>query len=137
MGAFLFTTLMIYAVCDMNRRNVIYYAVRAYAFGELAGALGWQLVSYVFENCRVPHSVSVQCMNHSWYIGSFVCVFSYDRKVYKTVNQKHLHVERKEVVISVVMCVCMIAASNLSYVSASTAFFKQMFRGIFILSGQL
>ena len=62
MGAFLFTTLMIYAVCDMNRRNVIYYAVRAYAFGELAGALGWQLVSYVFENRRVPHSVSVQCL---------------------------------------------------------------------------
>lgn len=132
MGAFLFTTLMIYAVCDMNRRNVIYYAVRAYAFGELAGALGWQLVSYVFEKRRVPHSVSVQCLIT---VGTLAALFAFFLMTEKYINrdQKHLHVERKEVVISVVMCVCMIAASNLSYVSASTPFSSNVPGDIYII----
>ena len=116
MGAFLFTTLMIYAVCDMNRRNVIYYAVRAYAF----------------ENCRVPHSVSVQCLIT---VGTLAALFAFFLMTEKYINrdQKHLHVERKEVVISVVMCVCMIAASNLSYVSASTPFSSNVPGDIYII----
>ena len=131
-GAFLFTTLMIYAVCDMNRRNVIYYTVRAYAFGELAGALGWQLVSYVFENRRVPYSAAVQCLIT---VGTLTVLFVFFLIAEKHINreQKHLHVERKEVVISVVMCICMIAASNLSYVSASTPFSSNVPGDIYII----
>lgn len=48
---------------DMNRRNCNFTnAVRAYTFGELAGALGWQLVCYVFENRRVSYSAAIQCL---------------------------------------------------------------------------
>ncbi len=131
-GAFLFTTLMIYAVCDMNRRNVIYYAVRAYAFGELAGALGWQLVSYVFENRRAP-SIR-QCL----ITGTLAALFVFFLMAEKYINrdQKHLHVEKR----SCYFCgyVCMYDRSQqFKLCNCQYAFFPAEFRGIFILSGRL
>ena len=99
MIAFMFTALMIYAVCDMNRRNVIYYAVRAYTFGELAGALGWQLVCYVFENRRVSYSAAIQCLIT---VGTVAVLFVIVLLAEKRINrdQKHIHIEkdRKSVV---------------------------------------
>ena len=132
MIAFMFTALMIYAVCDMNRRNVIYYAVRAYTFGELAGALGWQLVCYVFENRRVSYSAAIQCLIT---VGTVAVLFVIVLLAEKRINrdQKHIHIEKREVILSAVMCICMIAASNLSYVSSSTPFSSRIPSDIYII----
>ena len=107
-------------------------AVRASTFGELAGALGWQLVCYVFENRRVSYSAAIQCLIT---VGTVAVLFVIVLLAEKRINrdQKHIHIEKREVILSAVMCICMIAASNLSYVSSSTPFSSRIPSDIYII----
>ncbi len=61
---------------------------------NLQGALGWQLVCYVFENRRVSYSAAIQCLIT---VGTVAVLFVIVLLAEKRINrdQKHIHIEKK------------------------------------------
>lgn len=129
---FVIITVMIKTTCDMNLRNTLYYAVRAYTLGEFTASLMWQLFYY---------GIITNDMKRIWYVlvpfaaASYIVVivpaFLLERHINR--DKEHLHVERQEVLVSVVMCIVIYVISNLSYVDISTPFSSNLTIDIFII----
>ncbi len=112
---------MLHVSCDMNLRNVVYYSVRAYILGEMAASLVWQLIYFYADKTHVEPDRAVQALI---LLVLLVCVFMAAYAVERYINraQEHIHIERQEVVISLIIFICIYALSNISYSGIQTPF---------------
>lgn len=129
---FILINVMIKTSCDMNIRNTIYYSVRAYTLGEFSASLIWQLFYY---------AIIVNHMQRKWYVLIPLVLLAYliiiflasAMEQYINRDHEHLHVEKQEVLVSIVMCIIIYIISNLSYVDINTPFSSNLTIDIFII----
>ena len=124
--------LYIKVCCGMPARKAGYFCARAFLLGEFAASLEWQLFYFGLTAAEIPLNLAVNlmflCLSHGMV---FAIVYVVERR-FRDANAQ-LHISRKSLMGSVILCVAVFAFSNLSFVTDRTPFSSQLTEDIFLI----
>jgi two-component sensor histidine kinase len=129
---FVIVTAMIGMSCQLNLRNMIYNAMRAFILGEFAASLQWQM----FYHAVMYEGLAINIFTQGFFvILVYFLVYCIAYFIEKSMNQEsyHMHVEKHEVMAELSMGITVYAVSNLSYLGFSSPFTTTNVQDMFII----
>lgn len=109
-----------YICCGADWKDVFYYLCRAFTLAEFAASLEWQIDCYF----TLHVGWDTQWLRGGWLIGTYGLVYVIVWLLYRRIdtNGKALHLQTKELVSPVIICLSFFAVSNLGFVDVYTPF---------------